>query len=188
MLWGTLFSSAQYAMLAYLALDLHQHNGFALTTGSLFVAVAQGGGLVARIAWGALSDRLHTRGRKPLLFAVNGCAVAGIAALGLLPRSLPTWVLVGVVLVAGLGAMGFQGLFMLVLAEAAGSDRVGAATGFAVIGMQTATVVGVPLYGLVADASGDYRAVWLTLTGVLLAALIPVALLRERGSIFYRDP
>ena len=36
-----------------------------------------------------------------------------------------------------------------------------------------------PLYGLVADISGSYRAIWAALSCVLLVALVPAALLRE---------
>jgi MFS family permease len=42
--WGCLVVSGQYALLAFLALDLHQSAGLSLATGSLLVAVAQAAG------------------------------------------------------------------------------------------------------------------------------------------------
>jgi cyanate permease len=36
-----------------------------------------------------------------------------------------------------------------------------------------------PLYGLVADLTGTYRAIWAVLAGVLVLALVPAALVRE---------
>jgi cyanate permease len=36
-----------------------------------------------------------------------------------------------------------------------------------------------PLYGLVADVAGSYRAIWAALACVLLVALVPALLLRE---------
>ena len=46
--------------------------------------------------------------------------------------------------------------------------------------MQLAIALTLPLYGLVADATGSYRAIWAVLVGVLLAALVPATLIRER--------
>ena len=81
---------------------------------------------------------------------------------------------------AGFALIGYQGLFITLLAEMAGPRRVGAATGFAVTFVQSSIALTPPLYGLVADVSGSYRTVWAVLVVALLLALVPAALIRER--------
>jgi len=120
-LWGCLLVSGQYALLAFLALDIHHNGGFGLATASLFVAVANASGIVGRIAWGALSDRVLSRGRKPLLLVLTAVGLLGALLLLATPRTAPTGVLVGVAAVAGLALIGYQGLWVTMIAEAAGA-------------------------------------------------------------------
>jgi MFS family permease len=178
-LWGCLVVTGQYAILAFLPLDLHRRAGLSLASASLFVGLANAVGIVGRVFWGTISDRALARGRKPLLLLLN---VAGIlAALVLLatPTSSPVAVFGVVAAFAGFALIGYQGLWITLVAETAGPRRVGAATGFAVTFVQTAIALSPPLYGLVADVSGSYRAIWAALACVLLVALVPALLLRE---------
>src|SRR5207248_166657 len=86
-LWGCLVVSGQYAILAFLALDLHRGARLALATASLLVAVVQAAGILGRVAWGALSDRALSRGRKPLLLVLTAVGLAGALLLLATPRS-----------------------------------------------------------------------------------------------------
>jgi MFS family permease len=178
-LWGCLVVSGQYALLAFLALDLHQSAGLALATGSLLVAVAQGAGIFGRVVWGALSDRALAYGRKPLLLVLTVVGLVGTLALLGTPRSAPVAVFVPVAALAGLALIGYQGLMVTMVAEAAGPQRAGAATGFSVTFVAASIAISPPLYGLVADLSGSYRAVWGALACVLVVAFVPAVLVRE---------
>src|SRR5437588_1867401 len=169
-IWGSLLVSGQYALLAFLALDLHQSARLALTTGSLLVALANAAGVLGRVGWGALSDRALAFGRKPLLLVLTAVGLAGALLLLATPRSAPIAVLAVAAAVAGLALIGYQGLLVTMIAEAAGPARVGAATGFAVMFVTLSIAASPPLYGLVADASGSYRAIWAALAGVLALA------------------
>jgi predicted MFS family arabinose efflux permease len=179
-LWGCLLVSGQYALLAFLALDLHHSSGFGLAAASLFVVVANVSGVVGRVAWGALSDRALARGRKPLLLVLTAVGLLGALLLLATPRSAPAGVLVVVAAVAGLALIGYQGLWVTMIAEAAGPQRVGAAMGFAVTFVTVSIAASPPLYGLVADATGSYRAIWAALAGVLALAFVPAAFVHER--------
>ena len=178
--WGSLLVSGQYAVLTFLGLDLHQRMGLGLAEASAFVAIAQAGGIAGRIGWGALSDRLLSRGRKPLLLALTA---AGFAAVGLfyaLPPSTPAGLIAAAVALVGVGVIGFQGLMIAMIADAAGPANMGAATGWSVTFVQLTVVVAAPLYGLVADWSGSYHTIFAVLTAVLALAFIPAALIHER--------
>jgi MFS family permease len=178
--WGCLLVSGQYGLVAYLALDVNQRFGMSLAAASLLVAVAQAAGMLGRIGWGAASDRMLAWGRKPLLLALTGVGAAGAAALYAIPSSAPRPALAAVAAFAGLGCIGFQGLMITMLADAAGPGRVGAATGFATTFLLVSIALSPPLYGLVADATGSYRAIWGVLVAVLLLAVVPASCLKER--------
>ena len=177
--WGSLVVTGQYAILAFLPLDLHHRAGLSLASASLLVALANGAGIVGRIAWGTFSDRALARGRKPLLLLLNAAGLVAALALLATPSSAPVAVFAIVAAFGGFALIGYQGLFITFVAETAGLRRVGAATGFVVTFVQAAIAVTPPVYGLVADVAGSYRAIWAVLACVLLAAFLPAALIRE---------
>lgn len=178
-LWSCLVVTGQYALLAFLALDLHQRIGLSLERGSLLVALANASGIAGRVAWGGVSDRALAHGRKPLLLVLTaGCLVAALALFAA-PRSASTAEMAGIAILAGLTLIGYQGLWITMVAEVAGPVRVGAATGFAVTFVGLAIALSPPLYGLVADIAGTYRAIWAVLSVVLAVAFIPALLIRE---------
>lgn len=178
--WASLMVTGQYALLAFLPLDLEQRAGMALTEGALVVAVAIAAGLVGRVAWGVASDRLLEHGRKPVMVTVTAAGLVSAIALLVIPMTVPVVVIVALAAFAGVALMGYQGLVVVMVAEAAGGGRVGAATGFTATFGQLSIAVSPVLYGLVADASGSYRAIWAALAVVLTLAFLPVALVRER--------
>jgi predicted MFS family arabinose efflux permease len=178
-IWGCLLVTGQYATLTFLALDLHERAGLALTTGSLMLVAANAAGAVGRIGWGVISDQLLRIGRKPLLLAMNASGFGAALLLYLLPIRSSLVAIVVVAVVAGFSLIGFQGLWVTMVAEAAGPDRVGAATGLAITFVTIAIASSPALFGLVADAAGTYRAVWAALAVVVGLAFLPAMLLEE---------
>jgi MFS family permease len=180
-IWGCLLVTGQYAILAFLALDVHNGSRLTLAQASLLVAVANASGIVGRVAWGAVSDRMLTRGRKPLLLVVNIGGLIGALLLAVVSPAASPVLLAGVAALAGLTLIGYQGLWVTMIAEAAGPDRVGAATGFAITFVGAAIAISPPLYGLVADVTGTYRSIWIVLSGLLVIALVPALLIEEHA-------
>jgi MFS family permease len=157
-------------------LDLHRGARITLASASLLVAVAQAFGVVGRVAWGAASDHLLRRGRKPLMLMLTAVALAATMLLFVIPRSVSPVVWALAAALAGLALIGFQGLWVTMIAEAAGPLRAGAATGFGVTFVALAIAVSPPLYGLVADVAGTYRAIWAALAVLLGLAFVPALL------------
>ena len=141
-LWGCLVVTGQYTILAFLALDLHRSAGLSLASASLLVALANGCGILGRVFWGAISDHALGRGRKPLLLLLNGVGLVAAVALLATPRSAPVAVFAALAALAGFALIGYQGLWVTLVAEMAGPRRVGAATGFAVTFVQLAIALG----------------------------------------------
>jgi MFS transporter, ACS family, aldohexuronate transporter len=178
-LWGSLVVVGQYALLAFLALDLHDSTGRSLASASVFVVVAQAAGIAGRLGWGALSDRGDRPRRKPMLLVLTSTGLISALLLFAVPRSAPPAVLLVVAALAGSSLVGFQGLWITMLAELSPPGRVGATTGFAITFTVTAVTLTPPVLGLVADLAGTYRAVWAVLAGLLACAFVPALLVRE---------
>jgi MFS family permease len=177
--WGCLIVTGQYALVAFLALDLNQGAGLSLAEGSILVAVANAAGVIGRVLWGLVSDHHRGGSRKIYLLTINVVALIGSLLLFVVPRTAPIALIGVIVAVAGLALIGYQGLWITMIAEVAGPERVGAATGFAITFVAAAIAASPPLYGLVADLTGTYRAIWIVLAGVLAVAMVPAVLVRE---------
>jgi MFS transporter, ACS family, aldohexuronate transporter len=186
--WGCLIVTGQYAIVAFLALDLNQGAGLTLAEGSILVAAANVAGIVGRIFWGLVSDRQDGGNRKRFLLAINVVGLTGALLLFVVPRTAPIAVIGAIAVLAGLALIGYQGLWVTMIAEVAGPERVGAATGFAITFVSGAIALSPPLYGLVADLAGTYRAIWAVLAVVLTVALIPAALVREGRAAVSTNP
>jgi len=118
-------------------------------------------------------------GRRWLLLALTALGVLSALVLAATPRNAPIAVLVAVAGLAGFALVGYQGHWVTMIAESAGPERVGAATGFAVTFVLVAVMVTPPLCGFVADAADTYRAIWVVLAGLLALAFVPAMLVRE---------
>ncbi len=177
--WNCLFVTGQFAVLAFLPLDIHQRAGLSLPRAALLVALAQVTGIAGRLFWGTVSDRSLSHGRRPLLLIVNVVGLASALALFIVPRTVPLGFTLFLAAFAGIGLIGYQSLWMTMVAETAGPDAVGAAMGFAVTFAFVAAALTPPLYGLAADLAGTYQAVWGVLSVALALAFIPA--LRLRG-------
>jgi MFS family permease len=178
-LWGSLVVVGQYALLAFLALDVHDATGRSLASASVLVVVAQLAGIAGRLGWGALSDRGDRPRRKPMLLVLTSTGFVAALALAAVPRTAPFAVLMAVAALAGSSLVGFQGLWVTMLAELSPPDRVGATTGFAISFIVTSVTLTPPVLGAVADLAGTYRAVWVVLAGLLAIAFLPALLVRD---------
>jgi MFS family permease len=180
--WGCLIVTGQYALVAFLALDLNQGAGLTLAEGSILVAVANVAGIIGRVLWGVVSDRHRGGSRKAYLLTINVVGLIGALLLFVVPRTAPIALIGAIVALAGVALIGYQGLWITMIAEVAGPERVGAATGFAITFVAGAIAASPPLYGLVADLTGTYRAIWAVLAAILMVALLPASLVREHGA------
>lgn len=177
--WGTIAVTGQYVVLVFLPLDLHARRHVSVAAAASFVAVLQAAGIVGRIGWGWISDRWISHGRHLFLLVVTVGAVLGTGALSLISGSAGLTAWVALTLLLGLTLIGFQGLWVTMLAEVAHRTRVGAAMGFAVTFSIAGGAIAPPLFGLAADATGTYRTVWVLLTVLLLVSLAPVFLMER---------
>ncbi len=183
-LWGCMMVGGQYVLIAFLPLHVHEGGGISLAAAALWlVSIAQIGGVLGRIGWGAVSDRLLGGRRRPLLAVISAIGAAGFLALALLPADASVAVFAVAGLLGGISVIGWQGMFITSLAEMAGPMRAGAATGFALTFVSVGIAAAPPLFGLIADLAGSYEAMWLALAIVVTLSLVPALLVREPSEI-----
>src|SRR4029078_13483009 len=168
----------QYALVAFLALDLNQGSGLTLAEASIFVAIANVAGIIGRVLWGLVTEQHGGGSRQAYLLTINFVGLIGALLLFVVPRTAPMVVIGLIVALAGVALIGYQGLWITSIAAVAGPEGVGAARGFAITFVASAIAVSPPLYGLVADLAGTYRAIWAVLAVMPLIALVSASLVR----------
>jgi MFS transporter, ACS family, hexuronate transporter len=170
---GLALSTAQSSVLAYLALYAKETFAVSAVAAGQVLALAQLGGTVARLAWGAASDRFFGGRRRP---GVVASALLGAVAYALFAYGgeLPSAGIIPLAIVAGAGAFGWVGLYFALVAEIGGARYAGLLTGVAVAFAWSGVLVGPPLFGLMLGATGSYAWPWLTLS--LIAALVAITL------------
>jgi sugar phosphate permease len=124
---SALVLAGQLAIMAFVVLFLHDARGFSTPHAALVLAAVQVGGVAIRIAVGRRSDR---EGRRIPLFARLSVVLAVTLATAAALVAGPIYVLVPVLVVAGIFGMSWNGLSFTAAAEAAGPRRSGAAIGF----------------------------------------------------------
>ncbi len=172
------FSIAQLSLTTYLVTYLNEGLAYGLVAAGLALSVAQFGGVVGRILWGWVADRgLGARRMLALLAAVMALSSAATA---LLSPALPQWLVLGVLVVFGASAIGWNGVYLAEVARQAPPGLAGVATGGTLAFTFFGVVLGPPVFGALSALFGTYRAGYLALAVPTL--LCCVALLRARLS------
>jgi predicted MFS family arabinose efflux permease len=162
LLWLTIaalmFVSAQVCfntfLVTYLATDL----GMSIVLAGAVLASGQVGGLIGRVLWGALSGRLLPP--TVLLLLLGLVMTAGLAALGTYGASLSLPALHSASFVVGLTVSGWNGVFLAEVARLAPRDQVGGITG-AVFALSGAGLIVGPFAFAVLAGASSYGAAYL---------------------------
>ncbi|HWP34805.1 MAG TPA: MFS transporter, partial [Thermodesulfobacteriota bacterium] len=174
-----LFAGLQASLLGYLVLFLQERQGLSVVAAGRVLAGAQMAGLAGRIVFGVLSDRLFGGRRRVVLFlagATSACLAAAMARVG---PGTPLWVVAPLSLLFGFVGIGWNGVQLTLLAELAGKALAGTAVGLGLAVSAVGVIAVPPAFGRLVEATGDYRWAWLSLTGIMLAALLLLVPVRE---------
>src|SRR5207249_107315 len=147
---------------------------------SRYLALAQAGGVLGRVAFGVLSDRTFGgRRRAPLVIAGCGSALCSLAIAFTGPAA-GAWLLTPLALVFGFFGIGWNGVQHTLMAEIAGPRSAGTAVGLGLAISSLGVTLGPPVFGACVTAAGGYRGPWIGLALVMLMGLGLLALVRER--------
>jgi MFS family permease len=121
-----LYSAVQLCLSGFLVTFLVQEAGLPLLLAGTLLALTHTAGAAGRLGWGWIADRL---GSGTLALVANGCVgVAGALATAAIAPGWPLWAIGLAGAVFGFSAIGWNGVFMAVIARQAPRD-IGAATG-----------------------------------------------------------
>jgi MFS family permease len=173
--FGFLMGGVQVTIFTFLAVYLVDDRSMTPQQAGAWLALLLGGGLVGRIAWGWSSDRLHLdRGR-----VLQATALLSAAALALLPvvgvAALPV-----VLLVIGLCSVGWNGVYIASVTEAAAAGTVGLVTGRSMRLVNLGAVLIPPSFGLLVSTRHDWVLPWILCGALSLLSLCLLQFSRAR--------
>jgi predicted MFS family arabinose efflux permease len=175
-----IFAAMQTVWMSFLALYLQEVVGLSLLAAGRYLALAQVSGMVGRVGFGLLSDRVFG-GRRRIALAIAGsgsalCSLV-IATTG---RGTPAWSLTLLVLAFGFVGIGWNGVQHTLMAELAGPARAGTAVGLGLAVSSGGVALAPPLFGWSVELAGGYTVPWVALALSMLAGLAILAKVRER--------
>ncbi len=159
-----LFSMVQMSLTTYLVTFLHEDLSHGLVAAGLMLAFVQFGGVGGRIAWGYAADRWM--GARPMLIALAVVMAGSALATALIGPGVPQPLLVLLLVVFGASAIGWNGVYLAEVARRAPPGQAGVATGGTLACTFLGVVLGPPVFGLLSELSGTYRAGFGALTSV----------------------
>ena len=115
---------AQAAMLGFVVLFLHDEEGLSAAVAAALLAGLQLAGAVGRIVAGRRSDREE---RRIMPMRRHALAATGLIVASAVLTPAPNWVVVPLVMVAGVSTMCWNGLAFTVAAEISGREQAGTA-------------------------------------------------------------
>jgi MFS family permease len=162
----------QMALITYVPLYLKETRGFSPYWASQALALTQAGGMIGRVGWGVVSDRLFHGKRKVVLLWIGFFSVGLTFALGALPGTTSLWIILSLIFLAGVCMVGYQGVSYALIAEIAGGARTGAALGIVITFNSVGTIIGTPLFGYLVDVTGSYATAWEALAAAILVGIL----------------
>ena len=151
-----LYAGVQLSLVGFLVLFLTERAGLGLAEAGALLALAQAGGVVGRIGWGVVSDTLFGGRRKLVIGIIGALAAASFVVLSFTGPDTPRAVLLATLAVAGVSAIGWNGINMTFVAELAGRELSATAAGLNLTMSYLGVMICPPLFGLLVDATGAY--------------------------------
>jgi MFS family permease len=173
--FGFLMAGVQVTIFAFLAVYLTDDRALSLDRAGGLLAVLLLGGLVGRPAWGWISDRLH----EDRIRVLQGICLLSLLALVLIPV-LSVAALPALLLVVGFCSVGWNGVYVAAVSEAARPELIGSVTGAALVLVNMGAVVVPPAFGALVGATGSWRAGWLACAALSLLSLCVLQMSRTR--------
>ena len=171
-LTGSSFAAIQTSILSFLVPFL-QEAGFSVIAAGAYLSLSQVAGMAGRPIAGVVSDRLLHGRRKGVLLGLIVMVVCSVMFLALMAGSLGPVVLGITIVVVGASTMAWAGVFFASTMERADAGALGTTSGVASTANMIGSLVGVPLFGFIADIGSFTTAfavftAWLTAVGLLL--------------------
>jgi predicted MFS family arabinose efflux permease len=173
------FSVVQLSLTTYLVTFLHTTLAYGLVAAGMALSVSQLAGVAGRVFWGYASDRWL--GAAQTLAILAATMLLASLATALISPDVPVFLVLVVVALFGASAIGWNGVYLAQVAREAPPGQASVATGGTLAVTFFGVVVGPPLFGLMADTTGSYRAGFLALAvGLAICLVIMLKSMKDR--------
>lgn len=170
------YSGMQMSVSGFIVSYLHGEIGLGLVAAGTALTAANVAGVIARIAWGSVSDRSGApRGVLALIGLLMSAASVGAA---LIRSEWPMTAVLAIAAALGATAIGWNGVFLAEVARLAPAGQAGKATGGCLFFTFVGVVVLPFLFGWAQRVSGSY-ALCFALAAVVCAAVALLLMVRR---------
>ena len=152
---GFVYAAMQMCLMSFLVVYLTEALDYPLVAAGLALTTVNVGGIVGRIAWGAVADRAVPPRRLLGVIGIASCAFAFATAA--LSAAWSQAAMLAVAAFFGATAIGWNGVQLSEVARQAPSGHAGAITGASGFITFTGVVSGPPLFALLAFLTDSYR-------------------------------
>ena len=148
------FSTMQLCLVSFIVTYLMEDVKMTLIQAGILLATAQAGGIIGRIAWGALADRCV----KPrLMLGILGIAMAaGALSSAAFSLQWPFFAVLIVCALFGAAAIGWNGVYLAEVGRVATPELTGMATGGSLFFTFAGILIGLPAFSLIVEITGSY--------------------------------
>lgn len=175
--FGLVIAGVQVSMFAFTAVYLVQARSFSASAAGLGVSTLLLGGVIGRPFWGWLSD-VVTRHRLRVLEGIGLLGATFLVALALVPDAGVPVILV----LLGVCSVGWNGVYIAVVAESTEPERVGRSMGTSLALVNVGAIVFPVAIGMIVGWSQSWIVGLLVLGALSLAATLVAAVTSERVS------
>lgn len=176
---GLFLAAIQLSLNAFAVTFLVEETGYTLVAAGLALTAVQVAGVIGRIAWGVIADRIRS-GFAALV--INAVLTAGSAfATVFVAPDWPVGLVYLLFFVFGFTAMGWNGVYASTLVEHSPDGRAGNMTGAALFFTFSGVIVGPAIFTLGYRLTGAYSGSFL-ITAFLALAGTATILLAARGA------
>jgi predicted MFS family arabinose efflux permease len=162
-------SGVQLCLSSFAVTMLVQEAGYGLVAAGVMLSVAQGAGVIGRVAWGWVADRFGNC--RTLLIVMSAVMVAGCIAMASIDPGWPRALTALLFLVFGASAIGWNGLFLAEVARLSPDGKVSIATSGAMVWNFAGILLGPALFALIYRMNGSYAETYGMLTLFAVAGL-----------------
>jgi ACS family hexuronate transporter-like MFS transporter len=181
-----IFAAMQTVWMAYLVLYLREL-GLGVAAAAGYLGQAQLTGMLGRIVFGLLSDRIfHGQRRIVLVIAACGSMLCTFGIAATRAPAHPAW-LATLALAFGFFGIGWNGVQHTLMAELAGPRTATAAVGLGLAASSIGVTVAPPVFGWIVGRVGSFRGPWIGLALTMGATPGLLALVHERPHNRRRD-
>ena len=176
---GLFLAAIQLSLNAFAVTFLVEETGYTLVAAGLALTAVQVAGVIGRIAWGVLADRIRS-GFTALIINALLTALSALATVFVAPE-WPVGIVYLLFFIFGFTAMGWNGVFASAVVEHSPEGKAGNMTGAALFFTFSGVIVGPAVFTLGYQLVGTYSGSFMV-TAILALAGTGTIILAAKGA------